>query len=44
MGALGDVDAEPSHEEYFGFEDMEARVEERSADAGASGPWQTDDD
>ncbi|MEZ5182925.1 MAG: phosphatidate cytidylyltransferase [Acidimicrobiales bacterium] len=44
VGALGDVDAEPSHEEYFGFEDMEARVEERTADAGASGPWQTDDD
>ncbi|WP_426573167.1 phosphatidate cytidylyltransferase [Aquihabitans sp. McL0605] len=34
VGALGDVDAEPSHEEYFGFDDMEERVEERTGDAG----------
>ena len=34
VGALGDVDAEPSHEEYYGFDDMEARVEERTGDAG----------
>ena len=35
MGALADADAEPLHEEYFGFEDMEERVGERIADSGA---------
>ena len=34
MGALANDDAEPSHEEYFGFDDMEERVEERMADQG----------
>lgn len=32
VGALGDLDAEPSHDEYFGFDDMEQRVEERTGD------------
>lgn len=48
VGALGDVDAEPSHEEYFGFDDMEERVEERTGDPGAPtdpGPrWEVGDD
>lgn len=47
VGALGDVDAEPSHEEYFGFEDMEERVGERTGEvAGADdGPrWELGDD
>jgi len=35
LGALGHSDAEPSHEEYFGFDDMEERVEERTGDAGS---------
>jgi phosphatidate cytidylyltransferase len=35
MGALGDVHGEPSHEEYFGFDDMEERVEERTGDPTA---------
>jgi phosphatidate cytidylyltransferase len=48
VGALGDVDAEPSHEEYFGFDDMEERVEERTGDPGVPtdpGPrWEVGDD
>jgi phosphatidate cytidylyltransferase len=47
VGALGDVDAEPSHEEYFGFDDMEARVEERTGDGapvGVGPRWEADDD
>lgn len=48
IGALGDVDAEPSHEDYFGFEDMEERVEERTGDPGVPtdpGPrWEVPDD
>ena len=48
MGAIGDVDAEPSHEEYFGFDDMEERVEERTGDPGVPtdpGPrWEVGDD
>lgn len=48
MGALGDADAEPSHEDYFGFEDMEARVEERTGEPTApidDGPrWDLPDD
>ncbi|QXC62606.1 phosphatidate cytidylyltransferase [Aquihabitans sp. G128] len=44
-GALGDQDAEPSHEEYFGFDDLEERVEERTADAPEPGPrWEAGDD
>jgi hypothetical protein len=47
VGALGDQDAEPSHEEYFGFDDMEERVEERTGDAAATDPgprWEVGDD
>jgi phosphatidate cytidylyltransferase len=48
VGALGDVDAEPSHEEYFGFDDMEERVEERTGDPALAtdpGPrWEVGDD
>jgi phosphatidate cytidylyltransferase len=52
VGALGDDD-ELSHDEYYGFEDMEQRVEERTGDATsvsaevpvASGTvWDEDDD
>lgn len=32
MGSLGDVHDQPSHEEYYGFDDMEERVEERTGD------------
>ena len=32
VGALGDQDAEPSHEEYFSFDDLDERVGERTAD------------
>lgn len=38
VGALGDQDAEPSHEEYFGFDDLEERVGERTGDAPEGGP------
>ncbi len=48
VGALGDVDAEPSHEEYFGFDDMAERVEERTGEPGVPtdpGPrWEVGDD
>jgi phosphatidate cytidylyltransferase len=48
VGALGDAHDEPSHEEYFGFDDMEARVTERTGDASATaepGPrWEIADD
>ncbi|WP_421120379.1 phosphatidate cytidylyltransferase [Aquihabitans daechungensis] len=48
VGALGNQDAEPSHEEYFGFDDMEERVEERTGDPGVPtdpGPrWEVGDD
>ncbi len=45
VGALGNQDGEPSHEEYFGFDDLEERVEERTADASESGPrFETGDD
>ncbi|MEO6628847.1 MAG: phosphatidate cytidylyltransferase, partial [Aquihabitans sp.] len=33
IGALGNVDDAPSHDEYFGFDDLEERVEERTGDA-----------
>ncbi|CAN5569738.1 hypothetical protein BH10ACT1_BH10ACT1_37560 [soil metagenome] len=45
VGALGNQDAEPSHEEYFGFDDLEERVEERTGDAPDLGPrWAAGDD
>lgn len=45
VGALGDQDAEPSHEEYFGFDDLEERVVERTGDATETGPrWEAGDD
>ena len=50
VGALGDQDAEPSHEEYFSFDDLDERVEERTADVGAGAgasldpAWDADDD
>ncbi len=45
VGALGNQDAEPSHEEYFGFDDLEERVEERTGDAPDAGPrFETGDD
>ena len=33
MGALGDQDSEPRHDAYYGFEDLEERVEERTGEA-----------
>lgn len=46
VGALGDRDGEPSHEEYFGFDDLDERVNERTGEAPASeGPrLHVDDD
>ncbi|HEX2577433.1 MAG TPA: phosphatidate cytidylyltransferase, partial [Aquihabitans sp.] len=45
IGALGDQDAEPSHEEYFGFDDLAERVEERTGDAPDVAPrFETGDD
>ncbi|MBX3285433.1 MAG: phosphatidate cytidylyltransferase [Actinobacteria bacterium] len=47
VGALGDQDAEPSHEEYFSFDDLDERVGERTAEAGAGAPdagWADDED
>ncbi len=46
VGALGDQDAEPSHEEYFGFDDLEERVEERTNETIDNGPprFVSDDD
>ncbi len=45
VGALGDQDAEPSHEQYFGFDDLEARVEERTGDVLDPAPrFDTGDD
>ncbi len=50
IGALGDQDAEPSHDEYFGFDDLEERVGERTGDAeaepeGAAAPrWEAGGD
>lgn len=38
LGALGDQDAEPSHDEYFGFNDLEERVGERTGEAPEPGP------
>lgn len=49
LGALGDQDAAPRHEEYFSFDDLEERVEERTGDAAAEpaaanagAPWASD--
>lgn len=45
VGALGDQDTEPSHEEYFGFDDLEERVGERTGDAPETVPrWETGSD
>jgi phosphatidate cytidylyltransferase len=49
VGALGDQDAEPSHEEYFSFDDLDERVGERTADApgievDAGDAWEADED
>lgn len=43
VGVLGDQDSEPSHEEYYGFEDLDERVEERTGDA-AEARWETEDE
>ena len=53
VGALGDQDSEPSHEEYFSFDDLHERVEERTADVSDASvpaaavdpgaPWAADD-
>lgn len=45
IGALAQED-DLSHDEYFGFEDMDERVEERTGDAAAApvGAWGADDD
>lgn len=48
LGALGDHDAKPSHEEYFGFNDLEERVVERTGEGSATGDdgprWDIPDD
>lgn len=52
VGALGDQDAEPSHEEYFSFDDLDERVGERTADGAgvdagddlADEVWDADED
>lgn len=44
VGALGDQDAEPSHEEYFGFDDLEERVEERTNETTDNVPRFVSDD
>ena len=51
VGALGADDDAPSHDEYFGFDDMEERVGERTGDAAPvtvgveDGPrWELPDD
>ena len=45
VGALGNQDDEPSHEEYFGFDDLEERVEERTGEGSDPGPrFETGDD
>lgn len=36
IGALGDLDAAPTHDEYFGFDDLEERVGERTSDPAAT--------
>lgn len=36
MGSLADATAGPSHEEYFGFEDMEAQVADRTGDSSGA--------
>ena len=44
VGALGDQDAEPSHEEYFSFDDLEERVEERTNEPADNVPRFVSDD
>ncbi len=45
IGALGNQDDQPTHDEYFGFDDLAERVEERTGDAPDPGPrWETGDD
>lgn len=46
VGALADQDQEPSQEDYYGFEDLEQRVEERTTDLtdDARPRWEVDDD
>ena len=36
IGALGDLDAEPTHDEYFGFDDLEERVGERTGEPASA--------
>jgi CDP-diglyceride synthetase len=44
VGALADGDDRPSHDEYYGFDDLEERVEERTGDTGARPRLEVDDD
>lgn len=44
LGALGNADDAPSHDEYFGFDDLEQRVEERTGDATDTGVRSMSDD
>ncbi len=43
VGVLGDQDNAPSHEEYFGFEDLDERVEERTGEASEA-RWEDEDE
>ncbi|MCB0977276.1 MAG: phosphatidate cytidylyltransferase [Acidimicrobiales bacterium] len=36
VGALDDTDDRPSHDEYYGFDDLDERVEERTGEPAAS--------
>lgn len=38
VGALADGDDRPSHDEYYGFDDLEERVEERTGEASGVRP------
>jgi phosphatidate cytidylyltransferase len=42
MGALGGAEHDLSHDEYFGFEDMDERVEERTGDVVPAASWDDD--
>ncbi|MCB1039114.1 MAG: phosphatidate cytidylyltransferase [Acidimicrobiales bacterium] len=44
VGVLGDQDAEPTHHEYFGFEDMDERVEERMSEPSGGPRWEVGGD
>lgn len=44
VGAMGDQDAEPSHDEYFGFDDLEQRVGERRGEQAAGPRFETGGD